>query len=210
MLSTVNNTEAIPCSKPSLRPPPFSGTALEQILQFVLPEDVARASMVCKAWRDELQPVLPNNSSNQGDGAAAPPAGVVTNSTSVWKQAVMNSHPNVMQAAIASSSSSSSSSGGGIDCHAIAKSELGRKRKIPEQLPEPTFRFDDLLIVVELKQKKRVIIQGDSENGGEEKNSSVVETVGTFWENGSADILNAIDFDLASVHVIVLEEKNPL
>jgi hypothetical protein len=121
----------------------------------------------------------------------------------------MNSHPNVMHAVIASSSSSSSS-GGGIDFHAIAKSELGRKRKIPEPLPKPTFRFDDLLIVFELKQKKKVIIQGDSENGGEEKISSVVETVGTFWENGSADILDGVDFDLMCVPVIVLEEKNPL
>jgi hypothetical protein len=52
--------------------------------------------------------------------------------------------------------------------------------------------------VLELKQKKKVV--QDLENGGEEQES--IESVGTFWKNGSSikgNILDTIHFDLTSV-----------
>jgi hypothetical protein len=221
IMPTNNNTMTAPSSKPTMSghtTPPFSGPILEQVLQFVLPADVARVSMVCKTWRDELEPQQQQQqlrlSINQEDTNDST-GGSATNSTAIWKQAVMNRHPNVMQAVIAAASSSGGETGGGdratlqqIDFHALAKSDLGRKCK-KAKLPEPTFRFEDLIIVLELKQKKKVV--QELENGGEEQES--IESVGTFWKNGSSikdDILDTIHFDLPSVPEIIFEGKNPL
>jgi hypothetical protein len=88
----------------SSTPPVFSGTTLEQVLQFVLPEDVARATMVCKTWRDDLKkPLAPTMTKKTGDADdddAAPSASVMMNSMAIWKQTVTNSNPNVIQAVI--------------------------------------------------------------------------------------------------------------
>jgi hypothetical protein len=56
--------------------PPFSGTTLEQVLQFVLPGDVARVSMVCKTWRDDLL-LFKNPPSTETSSAGHDASGVV-------------------------------------------------------------------------------------------------------------------------------------
>jgi hypothetical protein len=133
-------------------PPPFSGMTLEQVLQFVLPEDVARVSMVCKTWRDEIKPPPKLKSDKETNHATG---GVATNSNNIWKHSIINSSPKVMQAIIASSrggdGDEAAASAKNIDFHALAMSDLSRKRKKPAELPGPTFRFEDLLIVLELK-----------------------------------------------------------
>jgi hypothetical protein len=192
----------IPRCRPDA-PPLFSGTVLEQILQFVLPEDVARSSMVCKTWRNELLPSQPLQQQQppppNDDEETNPPTGIVSNSQAIWKQAFMNSHPKVMQAIIAARGDEATQR---INFHAIAKSDLGRRRKRPQH-PEATLRFENVLILLELKQKVVHL-----ENGQEQE---TIEEVGTFWRNGSADMAEGnFDFDLNSFPETVLEEKNPL
>jgi hypothetical protein len=140
----------------------------------------------------ELQPPPPKTKKETEESI-----GVVKNSQGIWKQAVINSSPHVVQAIIAASSSDKKSATGmrQIDFLALAKSGLGRKRKNPE-LPEPTFRIEDLLVVMELEQKKLI-----KDENGEEKIS--VESLGVFWKNGSEDMLvdkdgsyGKVDFDL--------------
>lgn len=202
---TMSPSSSVKSSNP---PPPaaLTGRTLEHILQFVLPEDVARASMVCKTWRDSLlKPAVPppSNDEEKADG-------VDVNSKAVWKQVVTNSNPNVMQAILRQASS-----GGGekeeeqVDFHALAKGGLGdRKRKKPD-IPDPTFCIEDLLIVLELKQEKVT-----KDEDGEEKIISV-ESLGAVSTRGTEDLLEKsgckdVFFDMKTGSDIVLEGQNRL
>jgi hypothetical protein len=199
----MNSTDANnPACNPSL--PPFSGTTLEQVLQFVLPEDVAQASIVCKSWRDELKPLKGRSKEDSEEQSG----GVVMNCNAIWKQAVTNSSPNVIQAVIAARGGEKAR-GAEIDFLALAKSGLGRKRKNPE-LPEPTFRIEDLLIVLEIHQEKVI-----KDENGEEK--VTVESLGAFFHNCKEDMLvvgpdgcGNVDFDLENIPALLLEGQNPL
>jgi hypothetical protein len=151
-------------SSASNQHPPFSGVTLKLVLRFGVPEDVPKAKMVCKTWRDDLtEPasLAPESSRNAEDEKQQPAAGVVDDCEAVWKQAVTNSHPGVVKVLVAERAKSASEGGQAaqqdqskpppLDYRRLAES-LSRKRKKPEP-PEPTFRMENLLIIVELKRE---------------------------------------------------------
>jgi F-box domain len=212
--NTINETNHSPSKddeatgSPPPPPPPFFGTILEQVLQFVLPKDVARVSMVCKTWRDNLlskkDTPPPNETTSAEHGA--PPYGDVSTSA-VWKQAAINSNPSLIQATIEATKSGGKKTEAEIDFRALAKSDcLCREHKKTDELPEPTFQIENLLIVLEIKREKVVL-----DENGQEKVS--LELLGTFYESGSEDFLDIWcvgHFDLTKRPAIVVEGQNPL
>ena len=81
-----------------------------------------------------------------------------------------------------------------------------REHKKTDELPEPAFLIEDLLIVVEIKREKDVI-----DENGQEKVS--LESLGTFYESGIEDYLdiwNVGHVDLTKRPAIVVERQNSL